>query len=139
LATGSIGLGLVSGFGLRREGALGSSVAHDSHNLIVAGTNARDMLACVRSLEQSGGGFVVAAGGSVKARLPLPIAGLLSTETADTVCERLQELQEAARALGCGLAAPFGMLSFLALPVIPELRITDQGLFDVTHQRFLRP
>jgi len=136
-ATGAIGLGLVSGLGLCREGALGSSVAHDSHNLIVAGTSACDMLVCVRSLEESGGGFVAAAGGEVKARLPLPIAGLLSTGDADTVCRQLQEVRAAARALGCGLAEPFGTLSFLALPVIPELRITDQGLFDVRRQRFI--
>lgn len=137
-ASGLVGLGLVSGFGLRREGALGSSVAHDSHNLIVAGTNARDMLACVRSLEESGGGFVAAAGGAVRARLPLPIAGLLSTDGADTVCHQLRQVDRAAHALGCGLASPFGTLSFLALPVIPELRITDQGLFDVRRQEFLR-
>jgi adenine deaminase len=136
--TGQVGLGLVSGFGLQRAGALGSSVAHDSHNLIVAGTNARDILACVRSLEESGGGFVVASGGTVQARLPLPVAGLLSTESADTVCRQLQEVGSAARALGCELAAPFGTLSFLALPVIPELRITDQGLFDVRRQEFVR-
>jgi adenine deaminase len=137
-ATGHLGVGLVSGFELRREGALGSSVAHDSHNLIVAGTNARDMLACVRSLEESGGGFVVAAGGEIKARLPLPIAGLLSHESVATVCRQLAEVYAAARALGCGLASPFGTLSFLALPVIPELRITDQGLFDVQGQEFIR-
>jgi len=136
-ATGAVGLGLVSGLTLRREGALGSSVAHDSHNLIVAGTSARDMHACVSALAESGGGFVVASGGEVKARLPLPIAGLLSTESADTVCRQLQEVRAAARALGCGLAEPFGTLSFLALPVIPELRITDQGLFDVVRQRFV--
>ncbi len=137
-ATGQVGVGLVSGFGLRREGALGSSVAHDSHNLIVAGTNDRDMLACVRSLEESGGGFVVAAEGEIKARLPLPIAGLLSREGAATVCRQLAEVYGAARALGCDLASPFGTLSFLALPVIPELRITDQGLFDVRRQEFIR-
>jgi adenine deaminase len=136
--TGQIGLGLVAGFGLRRGGALGSSVAHDSHNLIVAGTNAADMLACVRALAESGGGFVVAAGGAVRAKLPLPVAGLLSTEGADTVCRQLGQVNEAAHALGCELASPFGTLSFLALPVIPELRITDQGLFDVRRQEFLR-
>jgi adenine deaminase len=136
-ASGAIGRGLVSGFGLRREGALGSSVAHDSHNLIVTGTNARDMLACVRALEESGGGFVVAAGGEVRARLPLPIAGLLSTADADEVCRQLAEVRQAARTLGCELAEPFGTLSFLALPVIPELRITDQGLFDVRRQQFV--
>jgi adenine deaminase len=136
-ASGLIGLGLVSGFGLRRAGALGSSVAHDSHNLIVAGTNPHDMMACVRSLQESGGGFVVAAGGEVRARLPLPIAGLLSTQGADTVCRQLQAVREAAQSLGCGLAEPFGTLSFLALPVIPELRITSQGLFDVRRQQFV--
>jgi adenine deaminase len=137
-ASGSVGLGLVSGFGLRGAGALGSSVAHDSHNLIVAGTNPQDMLTCVRALQESGGGFVVAAGGEVRAHLPLPIAGLLSTESADTVCGQLQEVRDAARALGCRLVEPLGTLSFLALPVIPELRITDQGLFDVRRQEFVR-
>src|SRR5262249_19343582 len=72
-ASGAVGLGLVSGFGLCRDGALGSSVAHDSHNLIVAGTNARDMLVCVRAMEHRGGGFVVAAGGELRACLPLPV------------------------------------------------------------------
>jgi adenine deaminase len=136
-ATGRIGLGLVSGFGLRKPGALGSSVAHDSHNLIVAGTNPHDMLACVRALQQSGGGFSV-ADGAVTAHLPLPFAGLLSRESADTVCRQLRAAREAAWSLGCGLGCPFGALSFLALPVIPELRITAQGLWDVTGQRFVR-
>jgi adenine deaminase len=136
-ATGAVGLGLVSGFGLCREGAFASSVAHDSHNLIVAGTNARDMLTCVRALEHSGGGFVVAAGGEVRACLPLPVAGLLSTQSADTVCSQLREVCDAARALGCRLPEPFGTLSFLALPVIPELRITDRGMFDVRQQEFV--
>lgn len=137
-ALGRVGVGLVSGFGLRRPGALGSSVAHDSHNLIVSGTNARDMLVCVRALAESGGGFAVAAGGELRARLPLPFAGLLSLEDADTVCHQLREGESAARALGCAVPCPFGILSFLALPVIPELRITDRGLWDVMQQRFLR-
>jgi adenine deaminase len=136
-ATGRIGLGLVAGFGLKRHGALGSSVAHDAHNLIVAGTNPRDMLACVRALAESGGGFVVAADGQVTARLPLPVAGLLSLQEAGTVCRQLHEVNAAARSLGCPLEAPFGYLSFLALPVIPALRITDQGLYDVNAQQFL--
>jgi adenine deaminase len=135
--TGHVGVGLVSGFGLRRPGAVGSSVAHDSHNLIVAGTNPHDMLVCVRSLAESGGGFVAVADGEIRARLPLPIAGLLSTENSDTVCRQLEEVNGAARSLGCCLASPFGTLSFLALPVIPELRITDQGLFDVSKQQFV--
>lgn len=136
-ATGRVGLGLVRGFGLRRHGALGSSVAHDSHNLIVAGTNPRDMLACVRSLAASGGGFVVAADGDVLAQLPLPIAGLLSAESANVVCRQLEGLRHAARSLGCHLDSPFGTLSFLALPVVPELRISDRGLFDVRKQELI--
>jgi adenine deaminase len=112
-------------------------VAHDSHNLIVAGTHPRDMLVCVRALVESGGGFVAVADGEVQALLPLPIAGLLSTESSDTVCRQLEEVHGAAHNLGSGLASPFGTLSFLALPVIPELRITDQGLFDVSRQQFL--
>ena len=84
-------------------GALGSSVAHDSHNLIVAGTNARDMLVCARALAEHGGGFVVASGGTVRAMLPLPVAGLLSLEDADTVCRQLDEVNHAAA--GAGLPA----------------------------------
>jgi adenine deaminase len=137
-SSGRIGLGLVSGFGLTHEGALGSSVAHDSHNLIIAGTNPRDMLVCARALAERGGGFVAAAGGHVQAILPLPIAGLLSIESADEVCRQLETVNRAAHDLSCPLAAPFGTLSFLALPVIPELRITAQGVFDVREQRFLR-
>jgi adenine deaminase len=137
-ASGKIGLGLVSGLGLTHDGALGSSVAHDSHNLIIAGTNARDMLVCARAMAEHGGGFVAASGGSVRAVLPLPVAGLLSLEDADTVCRQLDEVNHAARVLGCPLDAPFGTLSFLALPVIPELRITARGLFDVREQSFLR-
>jgi adenine deaminase len=136
-AMGQIGLGLVQGFGLRRHGALASSVAHDSHNLIVAGTNPRDMLRCVEALRQSGGGWVAAADGGVRALLPLPVAGLMSTADAATVCQGLDRLHEVTRGLGCGLPYPFGTLSFLALPVIPELRITDRGLFDVARQEFL--
>jgi adenine deaminase len=137
-ATGSVGLGLVQGLGLRRPGALGSSVAHDSHNLIVAGTNERDLLCCVRALEEAGGGWVAVTGGEVRAMLPLPVAGLMSTAGAEEVCRGLGELHRVTAALGCGLPYPFGTLSFLALPVIPELKITDQGLFDVVRQEFVR-
>jgi adenine deaminase len=137
-ASGRIGLGLVSGFGLTRAGALGSSVAHDSHNLVIAGTNARDMLVCTRALVEHGGGFVAAADGQVQAILPLPVAGLLSLDDADQVCRQLEGVNRAAHSLGCPLDAPFGTLSFLALPVIPELRITTQGIFDVLDQQFLK-
>src|SRR5262249_40993088 len=137
-ASGKIGLGLVSGFGLTHDGAIGSSVAHDSHNLIIAGTNAGDMLVCARALAEQGGGFVVASSGSLRALLPLPVAGLLSLRDADTVCRQLDDVNHAARVLGCPLDAPFGTLSFLALPVIPELRITARGVFDVREQCFLQ-
>ncbi|MEE9128379.1 MAG: adenine deaminase [Phycisphaerales bacterium] len=136
-ATGSIGLGLVEGFGFRTDGAIGSSVAHDSHNLIVAGTNPRDMLTCARAMEQIGGGFVVAREGAIVGKVPLPVAGLLSSEPANVVCEQLASARRAAAELGSKLACPFGTLSFLALPVIPALKITDQGLFDVSRQQFV--
>jgi adenine deaminase len=136
-ASGRVGLALVSGFGLTRAGALGSSVAHDSHNLIIAGTNAADMLICAHVLAEHGGGFVAVADGAVQAVVPLPVAGLLSLESGETVCRQLDEINRVTRALGCPLEAPFGTLSFLALPVIPELRITTRGLFDVSKQEFL--
>jgi adenine deaminase len=136
-ASGRMGVGLVSGFRLTQDGALGSSVAHDSHNLIIAGTNAQDMLVCAHALAHEGGGFVVAAAGQVRSILPLPIAGLLAVADADPVCRKLEEVNHSARALGCPLTAPFGTLSFLALPVIPELRITTQGVFDVGRQQFV--
>lgn len=136
-ASGRMGLGLVRGFHFKRHGALGSSVAHDSHNLIIAGTNARDMSVCAAALERTGGGFVVAADGQVQAKLPLPVAGLMSAADARTVRQQLGQLREAAVALGCRLPCPFGTLSFLALPVIPELRITTHGLFDIRSQEFV--
>ncbi|MCH8825238.1 MAG: adenine deaminase [Planctomycetes bacterium] len=137
-ATGSIGLGLVEGFNFITDGAIGSSVAHDSHNIIIAGTNPTDMLACAVALEEMAGGFVVAQGGQIIGKVALPVAGLLSTEPAQAVCKQLTEARKAALTLGSKLSCPFGMLSFLALPVIPELKITDQGLFDVVNQRFIK-
>jgi adenine deaminase len=96
------------------------------------------MLVCANALAERGGGFVAVAAGRVQAILPLPFAGLLSVDGADEVCRQLEAVNQAAHALGCPLAAPFGTLSFLALPVIPELRITAQGVFDVREQRFLK-
>ena len=136
-ATGRIGLGLVQGFTFRRHGALGSSVAHDSHNLILAGTNPQDMLVCVQALARHGGGFVAVADGQVLAELPLPVAGLMSTQDVHTVRDQLHQLHAAARSLGCPLSSPFATLSFLPLPVIPELRVTPRGLFDVGRQQFI--
>jgi adenine deaminase len=136
-ATGRVGVGLVRGFGLRHKGALGSSVAHDAHNLIIAGTSPKDMLSCAHALEETGGGLVVISDGSMAARLPLQVAGLVSVEDFHTVRRQLDEVTEAARSLGCALPAPFGTLSFLGLSVIPELRITDRGVLDVTKQQII--
>jgi adenine deaminase len=131
--TGSqlVGLGFVNGLGLRR-GALASSVAHDSHNIVVAGASDRDMLAAIAAVVAMGGGQVAVADGRVLAALPLPIAGLLSDLPLAEVCTRVAALAAAARGLGCPLPDPFMPLSFLALPVIPELKLTDRGLVDVT-------
>uniref|UniRef100_A0A7C4CC27 Adenine deaminase n=1 Tax=candidate division WOR-3 bacterium TaxID=2052148 RepID=A0A7C4CC27_UNCW3 len=129
--TGRVGLGLVHGFGLKK-GALATTVAHDSHNAIVVGTNDRDMLAAVRALERMGGGYVATADGKVAASLALPIAGLMSDEPADRVVEDLNRLLGKARVWGSRLTNPFVTLSFLALPVVPELKLTDRGLIDVS-------
>jgi adenine deaminase len=127
---GNIGKGFVQGLGLTR-GALASTVAHDSHNLICAGMNDRDMLCAIEALKKCGGGWVVAADGKVISLLELPIAGLMSNRSASYVIDRISELHCAAAQLGCALAAPFMALSFLALPVIPSLKLTDHGLVDV--------
>lgn len=129
--TGHLGLGLVKGFGLK-AGALASSVAHDSHNLVVAGVTEEDMLLAADTVIRHGGGLAVAAGGRVLAELPLPIAGLLSPAPLPEVAAALQRLQRAYQDLGGTLPDPFMALSFLALPVIPALKLTDQGLVDVT-------
>ena len=131
--TGNVGLGLVQGLGLKR-GALASTVAHDSHHLVVAGVNDEDMQAAVAELVRLGGGQVVVSNGKVLAALPLPIAGLMSDRPLEEVHRLSQDLRKAARSLGSPLPDPFMTLSFLALPVIPALKITDLGLVDV--QRF---
>jgi len=128
--TGNIGKGFVKGFGLK-HGAIASSVAHDSHNIVVVGTNDADMRAAVRHVVEMGGGLCAACDQSVRAELALPVAGLMSMDPLDTVRQKLDRLIAAAKEQGCRLADPFMALSFLALPVIPELKITDQGLFDV--------
>ena len=135
-ATGNIGLGLVKGFGLKK-GALGSSIAHDSHNIVVVGTNDQDIFAAVKEIERLQGGLVAAAGGKIQASLALPIAGLLSEEPLEVVVTKLEGLQRIAKGLGCVLPSPFATLSFLALPVIPELRLTDKGLVDVVTFKLL--
>lgn len=134
--TGRIGCGLVHGLGLR-EGALASSVAHDSHNLIAAGIDDTDLLAALTHLVERGGGLAVASGGRVTASLPLPIAGLMSDQPLSETGRAFQSLEEEARRLGARVAHPFGALSFLALPVIPKLRLTDRGLVDVEQGRVI--
>ncbi|MBI2869280.1 MAG: adenine deaminase [Chloroflexi bacterium] len=129
-ATGNIGLGLVKGFGLKR-GALASSIAHDSHNIIAVGVNDADIYAAVRAVEKTRGGLAAAAGGKVLASLALPVAGLLSEEPLASVVAQYEKLEATARELGGTLPSAFAALSFLALPVIPELRLTDLGLVDV--------
>ncbi|HEY9074215.1 MAG TPA: adenine deaminase [Desulfobaccales bacterium] len=128
--SGHLGLGLVQGFGLKR-GALASSVAHDSHNIVVVGADEADMLAAVRHLAVIGGGLAVVKGGRVVADLPLPIAGLMSPKPLPEVAAAYGKLKSAYRSLGGVLPDPFMALSFLALPVIPELKLTDLGLVDV--------
>ena len=135
-ATGNIGLGLVKGFGIKR-GALASSIAHDSHNIVAVGTNDNDLYAVIKKVETLGGGLAVAADGKVLSILPLPIAGLLSDQPLEQVVKKLEEVEKAAANLGSKLAAPFATLSFLALPVIPELRLTDKGLVDVLQFKIL--
>jgi adenine deaminase len=134
--TGRVGAGLVRGFGLR-SGAFASTVAHDAHNLVVAGVDDASMLACARRLVELGGGIAVADGGAVRGELALPVAGLLSEEPAEAVVERLDELVALLRAQGVEIDAPFMTLSFLALSVIPELKLTDRGLVDVVAARIV--
>jgi len=128
-ATGNVGVGFVRGFNLKR-GAIGSTVAHDAHNVVVAGTNDADMLCAIQQLERMQGGQVAVADGKIKAELPLPIAGLVSDRPLKEVMKRIDDLNAAARSLGCDLAAPFMTLSFLSLSPIPSLKLTDQGLID---------
>jgi adenine deaminase len=135
-ATGNIGIGFVQGFGLKM-GAIGSSVAHDSHNLIIVGTNDQDMLKTAEIIQAMGGGLTVALNGKVLASLPLPIAGLMSEASVAKVNLQLETLHRAAKNLGCKIPDPFMTLSFLSLPVIPELKITDKGLVDVNQFKFV--
>ena len=129
-ATGNIGIGFVQGFGLK-TGAIGSSVAHDSHNIVLVGTNDADMLKAVEVIQSMKGGLVAVLEGKVLASLPLPIAGLMSEGSVARVNLQLEALHSASKTLGCKIPDPFMILSFLSLPVIPELKITDKGLVDV--------
>ena len=134
-SSGNTSLGFVKGFGLR-EGAIASTVAHDSHNMIIIGTNDEDMYYAAIELVKSQGGKIVVNKGKTLSHLPLPIAGLISDQKVDIVIEKLEGLTESSRSLGCTLDDPFMSMAFLSLPVIPELKITDKGLIDVNKFEF---
>jgi adenine deaminase len=127
---GNIGPGLVQGFNLR-SGALGQSIGHDSHNVIVSGTNFTDMALAANAIREMKGGIVLVQDAEVIDSLPLPFAGLLSVAPVEDVAKKLEKLHGIINDMGCTLPAPFITHSFIALPVIPELRLTDMGLFDV--------
>ena len=135
-ATGNIGKGFVKGFNLKC-GAIASTVAHDSHNMIVIGTNDFDMYTAAVALIKCQGGKVVVKDGEIISQLPLPIAGLMSDREFDFVVEKCDELNKAAHSIGCELEDPFMTMGFLSLPVIPELRITDKGVFDTNKFDFV--
>lgn len=136
-ATGNIGLGLVKGFGLKR-GALASTVGHDSHNLIVIGTNDEDMLAAVQELQRIGGGICIAEDGQIRGALPLPVGGLMTNEPALMVAKQQAKMIALAREMGVPeFYSPFLTLAFLSLPVIPSLKLTDRGLVDVDSFKFI--
>jgi adenine deaminase len=129
-ATGNVGMGFVRGFGLGR-GAMASSVANDCHNLIVVAADDEDGLLAARAVADMGGGIAVAAGGELQAAIALPLAGLMADEAPEVVADQLDAVTSAVRELGCAVPAPFMAMSFLALPVIPHLKLTDRGLVDV--------
>jgi adenine deaminase len=134
--TGNVGKGFVKGFGLK-QGAIASSIAHDSHNIIVAGVHDCDMITAVHALIRMGGGLVVACNKKIIACLNLPIAGLMSCAPLETVRDKLDNLISICHDLGTTLQDPFITLSFLALPVIPDLKLTDRGLVDVGQFSFV--
>ena len=129
-ASGNIGLGFVKGFGLT-SGAIASTVAHDSHNMIVIGTNDEDMFYAANELVKSQGGKIIVENGKTLAQLSLPVAGLMSNLPAEEVIQKLDKLNTAANQIGCKIADPFMSMAFLSLSVIPELKMTDKGLIDV--------
>jgi adenine deaminase len=129
--SGNIGLGFVQGIGINR-GAIATTVCHDHHNLIVIGVDDTSMHTAVRAIQEMGGGEVVVDGDTIIQSLPLPIAGLMSDRPLEEVRQNQEVMLQAAAGLGCALHDPFMTMSFLALEVIPTLKLTDQGLVDVT-------
>jgi adenine deaminase len=129
-ATGNVGMGFVRGFGLR-QGAMASSVANDCHNLVVIAVDDADGLLAARAVADMGGGIAVAVNGQLRATIALPLAGLMADRAPEVVADELDEVTSVVRQLGCTVPAPFMAMSFLALPVIPHLKLTDRGLVDV--------
>ncbi|MFT3892506.1 MAG: adenine deaminase C-terminal domain-containing protein [Anaerolineales bacterium] len=135
--TGRVTMGLVSGFGFTSKCAIASTVAHDLHHMIVVGTDDASMAVAANSLARSGGGQVVVKDGKVIGQVQLKIAGLMSNEKADVVAKKAELILEGFRSCGCMLNNPNIQLSFMALVVIPELRISDKGIVDVTQFKFV--
>jgi len=134
--TGSMGKGFVKGFNIK-EGAVASTVAHDSHNLLILGTNDEDMALAGNTLAKAGGGMVAVKNGEVIALLPLPIAGLMCQEPAEVVAKKVEELDLAWKELGCHMVSPFMTMALIALAVLPELRLTNKGLVDTINFQFV--
>ena len=127
----------MKGYGIR-NGAVATTVSHDSHNIIAAGDNDEDILCAVRELQKIQGGYVIASGGKTVDELPLTLGGLMSVEPVEAVQKKTSEMVEKARAMGVSEGVdPFTTLSFMALTVIPEIRLTEAGMFDVNTMRFL--
>jgi adenine deaminase len=135
--SGAIQMGLVQGFGFSAICAVGSTVAHDSHHMIVVGTDEENMAIAANELARVGGGQIVVKDGKVLALVELPIAGLMSDERAEVVAHKAEELLEGFKVCGCAINNPSILLSFMALVVIPELRISDLGLVDVVKFDFI--
>ncbi|MCK9224222.1 MAG: adenine deaminase [Candidatus Muirbacterium halophilum] len=134
--TGNIGTGFVKGLGLKK-GAIGTSVSHDSHNINVIGTNDKDIIKCAEIIKENNGGQAVVCDGKVLDVLPLPIAGLMSLWSLEKVSEKIKSLHSICKELGVSLKDPFITMAFLALPVIPDIKLTDKGLVDVTKFKFI--
>jgi adenine deaminase len=134
--TGGTGTAFVRGFKLR-SGALASSVSHDHHNIVCVGTNDEDMSLAVNTVAGMHGGFTAAEKGTVIGKLALPVCGLMSTEPVDKVIAAAEKINAAARSLGCEMDAPFMTLSFISLPTVPDLGLTDMGLVDVMEHRII--
>ena len=135
--TGHKYIGFISGTGMKR-GAAASSIAHDSHNLIIIGTNEADMAAAGNQVREMGGGCVAIDNGNILAELPLPVSGLMSDASARTTAEQNQKLRESERLLGVSSDVElFMLMAFTSLPVIPHLKITTQGLVDVDRQQMI--